>query len=239
MRNMEDWDVVIGTPALANQEAAGRTYSIGGSNYVSGFPQNTPIVEGSAKYISARLHISYYAMIPTRFIRQIDVQTFGENLEAIAEKIDHIRESYHGRLPYKIQEALQDTQPEMPTEQRLQTLLLNLRNNPNLPMPDGIHGRFRDVKKLEGYGNRSSSEYMEKVHEAAGHLKPTLQIYPLTPPAACQGLDKPLISISFYWPKKDPDIFHAVCVGITTKTPKPTRKKFFETVTEVLVEGNR
>jgi len=91
----------------------------------------------------------------------------------------------------------------------------------------------------EGFRNRSAADYRERVHEFAGHCRPTLQLYLLTPPEGAEATTSPMIAHAFYWPNHVPDEFHAVAAGLPPheRTPKPDLTEFGNAVADVLAEN--
>lgn len=224
-----DWDVVIGEPGKGGVE-----YDIGGPRKYRSGQQTSAIVVGDVAHFSAaRLHLPYYAAIPASAINEVDFEVFrSEYVAKIIPGIEHEMATHGGKLPAELASDLAPY-PGKTLRDRFKALLDDLDKPPYAkPVPGSIHGRFHG--SLEGFRNRSSSVYMEKVHAKAKHSRPTLQIYLLKPPSGVVTGGLPLVSLACYWPKHEPDIFHAVSVGLQPKVPTISRRKFFETVTDVL-----
>ena len=226
------WNVVIGEP----ETGKGKSYALGGSRtYKSGTPKAL-VVGDVAHYSAVRLHMAYYAAIPGAALNKVDIGQLRDNLvNKVLPSIKHEQELNGGNLPVGIAADLAPYAADT-LEKRFGLMLEAIDKEPySAPLPNHIHGWFGKCG-LEGFRNRSSSDYMEEVHDVADDLSPMLQIYLLTPPEGidCGGL--PLVSVSFYWPKHEPDIFHAVSVGLEPKVPMVSRRKFYETVMEVLSE---
>ena len=224
------WDVVVGEPSTGKNEKI----RIAGRAFRPGTQKNAYVSNGSACFSAARLHMPYYAMIPASAINEIDFWVLRKELASkIIPEIENIA-AVKGKTLAGIEKDLAPY-PGETYEKRFSGLLERLDAEPYAePVPSSIHGLFHG--KLEGYRNRSSSEYMGRVHAAAAHVKPTLQFYFLTPPKDAKGVRDPLLALSFYWPGHEPDIFHAVSVGLEAKVPTVSRRRFFETVVEVLTE---
>ena len=223
------WDVVVAEPVNA---AGRRTYDIGGArSYALGHPSATTVANGVARYSAARLHLPYYADIPTKAINAIDFKVLRENLAYIVSSIQ--KEQAKGAKLEQLEEALSPF-GKGDIRERLERFLNSMDKEPyEAGIPDGIHGQIRG--KLEGFRNRASSEYMEAVHARAGNRKPILQIYLLEPPEANLG-DKPLVTFAFYWPAHEPTNFCAVTTGLEPRPPAPLPRKFYDAVEAVLKE---
>lgn len=224
------WHVV-----LANDETdAASPLVVNGKHYELGTPTALNVANGIAHYNVARPHMPYYADIPTTAINAIDFKTLRDNLDGIVAKITAKMDEHESSLPTNLENALapypsDKTDAKGNLTERFNKFLEAMDQEPyEQPLPSAIHARLS-----EGFRNRSSSGYMEAVHEKAGNSTPILQLYFLKPPVA--GLP-PFVSIAFYWPKHSPDGFYTLMTGLEDVAPKPSRKKFYEAVEEVLAE---
>jgi hypothetical protein len=191
-------------------------------------------VNGVARYSAARLHLPYYADIPTTAINAIDFKVLRENLAYIVASIQ--KEQAKGAKLDRLEAALAPF-GKGDTRKRLERFVDRFDKEPyETGIPDGIHGQIRG--KLEGFRNRASSEYMEAVHARAGNHKPILQIYLLEPPSEADIGAMPLVTLAFYWPAHEPSNFCAVTTGFEPRPPAPSPHKFYKTVVEVLNEWN-
>ena len=224
------WDVVVAEPVNA---AGRRTYDIGGARpYVLGHPSAATVENDIARYSAARLHLPYYADIPTTAINAIDFKVLRENLAYIVSSIQ--KEQAKGAKLERLEGALAPF-GKGDIRERLERFVNRLGNEPyENEVPDGIHGQIRG--KLEGFRNRASSEYMEAVHARAGNRKPILQIYLLEPPSEADIGDMPLVTLAFYWPAHEPTNFCAVTTGLEPRLSAPSLRKFYDTVEAVLDE---
>ena len=226
------WDVVVAEPVNTKGR---RSYDIGGAReYALGHPSATTVVNGIARYSAARLHLPYYADIPTTAINAIDFKVLRENIAYIVSSIQH--EQAKGARLDRLEEALAPF-GRGDVRERLERFINRMGNEPyKNEIPDGIHGQIRG--KLEGFRNRASSEYMEAVHARAGNRKPILQIYLLEPPPEANLGGLPLVTLAFYWPAHEPTNFCAVTTGLEPRPPAPSPHKFYKAVEEVLSEWN-
>lgn len=223
-----EWHVV-----LANKATSGATpLSVNGKAYELGSPTATSVANGIAHYNAARLHMPYYANIPTTAINAEDFKSLETNLAGIVDKIVAPKEENDCSLPSNLENALAAFTSDKENAkanlmERFDKFMAALNKEPyETPLPEGIHGKLP-----EGFRNRSSSKYMEAVHERAGSVTPMLQLYFLKPPV--EGIS-PFVSIAFYWPKHSPDGFYTLMAGLEDVAPSPSRKKFYEAVEEVL-----
>ena len=242
-----NWHVVLANDKH-NNEDKGSLFTLNGGLYELGEPEATSVANGVAHYNAARLHMPYYADIPTTAINAVDFKTLKNNLDGIVKKIEANMEEFAASkekattnpdedgcaLPPDLNEDLapypsDKKEVKENLTERFNKFLAAMDKEPyEAKLPSGIH-----TKLPEGFRNRSSSAYMEAVHEKAGNSTPILQLYFLRPPVA--GLP-PLVSIAFYWPKHSPDGFYTLMTGLEDVAPTPSRKKFYEAVEEVLAE---
>ncbi|MBQ3290643.1 MAG: hypothetical protein IJH50_14665 [Kiritimatiellae bacterium] len=225
------WDVVVAEPANAK---GGRVCDIGGPRrYALGRPSATTVVKGVARFSAARLHMPYYADIPTRAINAMDFKVLRDHLDkdiipSIAKELEN-----GARMP-KLEKALAPY-GKGTLKERFAMFMMEMDREPyEKSVPEGIHGKIRG--KLEGFRNRSSSEYMEAVHKLAGNCKPMLQIYLIEPPKEAKLGNLPLVALAFYWPAHEPDKFLAVTTGLEETPPPPSPRKFYRVVEEVLAD---
>ena len=224
------WHVVLANDKTDNASPL----SINGKFYKLGDPTAISVANGIAHYNSVRVHLAYYADIPNTAINAVDFKTLRDNLDGIVANITAKMDEHASGLPSGLEEALalylsDKTDAKGNLTERFNKFLEAMDKDPyEKPLPSSIH-----TKLSEGFRNRSSSTYMEAVHEKAGNLTPILQLYFLKPPV--DGLP-PLVSIAFYWPKHSPDGFYTLVTGLEDVAPTPSRKKFYEAVEEVLAE---
>ena len=240
--DVSEWDVVIGTPrgrTVEESEDNGRNYSLGGNDYPSGQPKNMmPDGENAVKFSgSARLYTSYYAMIPTYDLNAVDVENLTHNYNEIVDIISDMTKENNNVLPASIEQALPKIDNDAASwKERFNALVEQLKADNTKIIPRGIHGLFRKLNN--GYKDRSSAEYMERVHNHAGHTNPTLQLYLITPPEGLLVTDKPFVSLAFYWPEHESDGFHANCVGLAIEQKTPSDRQFYKAVEEELTQYN-
>lgn len=226
------WHVVLAYSDDTKEETP--KFSVCGKQYFLGNATALSNANGIAHYNSVRLHIPYYANIPTTAINAEDFKSLETNLAGIVDKITALKEENDCSLPSNLERALAAFTSDKPNAkanltERFDKFMAALNKEPyETPLPESIHGKLP-----EGFRNRSSSKYMESVHERAGSATPILQLYFFKPPV--EGLS-PLLSIAFYWPKHSPDGFYTLMTGLEDVAPKPARKKFYEAVEEVLAE---
>lgn len=227
------WDVVVAEPVNAKGR---RTYDIGGPRpYALGHPSATTVVNGIARFSAARLHLPYYADIPTKAINAIDFKVLKDHLEK--DIIPSIEKELRNGTELRSLEDELAPYGNGTLKERFGLFMMDMDREPyERSVPEGIHGQIKG--KLEGFRNRASSEYMEAVHKRAGNLKPMLQIYLIEPPSDAGFVDLPLVTLAFYWPAHEPDKFLAVTTGLEDALPPPPPRKFYRAVEEVLSECN-
>lgn len=228
----ELWDVVIAEPyGQADRDC----YNIGiGREVGVGRPNANTVANGIANYTVPRLHMPYYADIPTRIINEADFNVLEENFDYIVSLIQRRKEK--GAKLSGLEEVL-SAYGNGDIRERLERFLKREGQPPfDKGMPDAIHGQFQG--KLDGFRNRSSTEYLEKVHKLAENTKPILQVYLIEPPEEAQNLAEPLVAISFYWPAHEPTNFCAVTTGLEPRPPAPSLRKFYDAVEAVLKDWN-
>ena len=207
-----NWDVVVGNPGHADE-----SMQFGGCNVHVGAPDSLPAGSGIIRTSSARLHISFYAMIRAEIINREDIQTLKKYQDSVAQALEN-KKHQDGTLPKHYDDALPRGEEGASIAQRLALLIHDLElKDGDEPLPEAIHARFDDVidpmtnASLRGFRNRSSGEYMARVHKSANHVRPTLQLYLVRPKNTdCSGA--PCVNVSFYWPGHAPDGFFTVCV---------------------------
>lgn len=226
------WDVVVAEPVKSQNR---RTYEIGGARqYALGRPAATTVANGVARFSAARLHLPYYADIPTTAINAIDFKILRENMASIVSGLQHEKEM--GARLDSLEEVLEPFGPGDLRERFERFLFSNDKEPYENALPDAIHGKF--TGKLEGYRNRSSSEYMEAVHEKAGNIKPILQLYLLEAPEEANLGELPLVAFAMYWPAHEPSVFCAVTTGLEDRIPAPSKRQFCDAVEAVLSAWN-
>ena len=206
-----NWDVVIGNPSHAAEP-----WNIGGHAVKVGSPNGIPTGTNAIRTATARLHVSFYAMIRAEIINREDIATLDKYQEQVAAVLENKRTA--GDLPRHYDEALPQGNDGDSIAARLALLIDELKaKDGDEPVPEAIHARLDNVidpvsnTSLRGFRNRSSGEYMARVHKSADHSRPTLQLYLVRPTGvACAGA--PCVNISFYWPGHAPDGFFTVCV---------------------------
>lgn len=207
-----NWDVVIGNPRhpSAKWNFAGCEVGVGTP---TGLPLGTEIVRTS----TARLHVSFYAMIRAEVINRMDIATLKKFIDPIAALLEN-KCAKDGTLPPHYDAALPHMKEGASIADRLAALVAELETQDgDKPLPEPIHARFDDVvdpstnASLRGFRNRSSGEYMATIHKSAHHERPTLQLY-LVRPKNVASAGAPCVNISFFWPGHAPDDFFTVCV---------------------------
>ncbi len=227
-----DWDVVVGHPT---RDWVGEV-EFGGRRVRCGAPTAQERDGGILRVQTARLHRSFYAMIPTRWINKANVELLSKWQGNIAAALDVRRVQNGGILPKHYDEVLPGGSGE-PVAARLQELVEHLEAaDGTLAVPEQIHDHFDEVSP--GFRIGSSAEYMGKVHALAGHTRPVLQLYVFHPKGKHSG-ETPLVNISFYWPDHDPDAFHSVAVDGSAYFGRPIDEATFcQTVENILREYN-
>ena len=232
-----NWDVVVGNPSDAKNE----TLHIGELEAKVGSPSGVPVGSELLHISSARLHVSFYAMIRAEIINREDVATLKKYQGLIAEALEAKRALNDGILAAHYDSALPHGEEGAGIASRLALLVEELeKSDGDKPLPDAIHARFDDVKdpctnvSLRGLRNRSSGDYMAHVHKNANHARPVLQLYLVRPKdVALDGA--PCVNISFYWPGHAPDGFFAVCVDENPDFIRPvTPRVFCQNVEDIL-----
>ena len=206
-----NWDVVIGNPRHAAEN-----WDLGGHDVKVGAPSGITVGGDVIRTTSARLHTSFYAMIRAEIINREDIEILKKFQDSVAGVLENKRVA--GALPKHYDEALPQGNEGDSISTRLGLLITDLKaKDGDEPVPEAIHARLDDVTdpatntSLRGFRNRSSGEYMGRVHKSANHTRPTLQLYLVRPTGVgCEGA--PCMNISFYWPGHAPDGFFTVCV---------------------------
>lgn len=221
-----NWDVVIG-----NNER-GQTVNFCGYDVGCGSPAFTPVEDGVIHTAQARLHMSFYAMIPAECIAREDTSLLEKHRLQIADAINARRVANDGILPRQYAEALPGGEDE-DIGLRLDKLIEELRLADGAKqLPAAIHARLGDIS--QGLRNRSSAEYMASVHRAANHSRPVLQLYLVRPQNDAADLP-PMVNISFYWPEHEPQEFFSVAVDENQGMAKMvTPRVFCQTVEDIL-----
>ena len=222
-----NWDVVIGNPRHVAE-----SFNFGGHEVKVGSPNGVSLGADVVRTATARLHVSFYAMIRAEIINREDIATLKRYQELIVKSLTN-KCSAEGVLPGHYNAALPAGNPGDSIARRLSLLIERLEaENGNEPVPEAIHARLDDVTdpmtntSLRGFRNRSSGEYMARVHRSANHTRPTLQLYLVRPLGVdCSGA--PCVNISFYWPGHAPDGFFTVCVDENPDFVRPVTPRVF------------
>jgi hypothetical protein len=226
------WDVVVGHPT---RDLAGEV-AFGGLQVRCGAPAAQEREGGILRVQTARLHRSFYAMVPTRFINKANVEVLSKWQGTIAAALDARRVQNGGRLPAHYDAVLPGNAGE-PVAERLRALVERLEAADGAEaVPARIHDHFDEVSP--GFRIGSSAEYMGNVHRLAGHKRPVLQLYLIRPRGSAPDAT-PLVNVSFYWPDHDPDTFHAVAVDGSAYFGRPVDEAtFFHAVENFLRDYN-
>ena len=235
-----NWDVVIGNPKNVKE-----SLNIGGHDVSVGAPQGVLAGKDVIRTSSARLHVSFYAMIRAEVINREDVETLDKFQGQVAEVLENKRHQNNGTLSKHYDDSLPKGEEDASIADRVALLVQELEEKDGAdPVPEAIHARFDDVTdpvknvSLRGFRNRSSGEYMARVHKSAHHQRPTLQLY-LVRPVGVDCLGAPCVNISFYWPEHAPDGFFTVCVDDNLDFVRSvTPRVFCQNVEDILKEHN-
>lgn len=233
-----NWDVVIGNPKNVKE-----SWNIGGHEVNIGSPQCVPVGKDVIRTSSARLHVSFYAMIRAEIINREDIETLDKYQEQVSNVLENKLHQNYGILSKHYDDALPKGEEDASIADRLALLVQELEEKDGAdPVPEAIHARFDDVTdpvknvSLRGLRNRSSGEYMARVHKNAHHERPTLQLY-LIRPVGVDYVGAPCVNISFYWPEHAPDGFFTVCVDDNLDFVRPvTPRVFCQNVEDILAE---
>lgn len=222
------WDVVIGSP----RGGAGHCPSEALGPRVNCATPNSLLVGADVIRFSARLHMAFYAMIPTVFLNREDIALLTTWRHRIFSALDAKRIQNGGVLP-KIYDAALPGEAKEPLRMRFDRLIDDLRKADGaIALPEPIHARLGDIS--QGLRNRSSGEYMSRVHGAVDHKRPTLQLL-LVQPNGEKPDGIPYVSVSFYWPGHDAADFFTVAVDENPDfVSMVTRRGFCQTVQDIL-----
>lgn len=205
---IQNWDVVLGHPEEFLCEVP-----FGGFKVRCGSPsaQEKETDSRILRTPSARLHLSFYAMIRSRWINLEDVA----QIRAGKDKITEILQGKPDKL------SVLQGYPGTSIPERLDALLKRIEDlNGTESVPPEIHGCLREIS--EGIRNRSAAKYMANVHARANHTNPVLQMYLIRPRG--EGPETtPLVNFSFYWPKHENDGFYLLSIGME-EPPKPEQR---------------
>lgn len=235
------WDIVVGEPVKAG--ANDPVYDFGLNREFTGSNQApTSVIGAVAHYTNARFLVSYLAAIPRRVMNYESAKVLKQRVGVVIPAAEEVFEE-GGREAEKLDAALPQARAGEGVKERLlrladQIIAAYEANGEPVPeFPPAVRELFRG--KMDGFRGRSSMELFNAVHESAGHLNPTLQFYVTKPPAGSAFAPKTgPVAISFFWPKHEPDDFHAVAVGLEP-APKPvTNVKFYKTVFDILTARN-
>ena len=233
------WDVVIGEPG-GHQERGSRFFvaneicthvDLGKGMVKTGKPtgKHAPGQEaGGLRYDKARSDQAFYAMMTGRQLTLVDHtvlrETRGNVLTALQSE-----EKIHGRLPDEFEVAFHAAGADgMDLPARLNAYIEYCERNPEFQIAPCIRRCF-----AQGDRNRSSEYYMGTAHKLAQHDRPVLQLYFLTPPANLLQ-ERPLLSISFYWPKHNSGPFQLATVLPPPPPPHPTPGQIGKAIGEIL-----
>ncbi len=207
-----NWDVVIGNPRHPSEK-----WNLAGHEVGVGTPTGPPSGSEIVRTSTARLHVSFYAMIRAEVINRMDIATLKKFQGPIAAILEN-KCAKVGSLPPHYDAALPHVKEGDSIADRLAALVAELEaQDGDKPLPEPIHARFDDVidpgtnASLRGFRNRSSGEYMAAIHKSAHQERPTLQLY-LVRPKNVTCADTPCVNVSFFWPGHAPDDFFTVCV---------------------------
>lgn len=220
------WSVVVGEPEALRDCT---TFDLGGKTYRAGKPEVQITEEGIASYSNTRLHLPYYAMIPTSKLRTVDLQILKEYEGGILNKLSEY-------LPADVASILQAGEN---IDERFKNTLTYYENN-NEPLPNSFHSLLDLVSK--GYRNRSASDYLERTHDVPPFKNPILQIYLINPPEGTLNDGHPVISVAVYWPDHQPEGFVPKILGLPEDFLRTritiTTERFYQTVENLLRESN-
>ena len=218
------WDVVIGEPA----NHRGGRYDIVPGGIFSGNP-TAKVYAGVARYGSVREDLAFYTMIPTDILNRTDAQMLEEGFKDVLAKLE-TKLQKNGVA----QQALAPYAGSDPEEQ-LRALIAHVKANPATEVPAAI----RDCLP-QGFRNLSTFEYREAVYANAGHKRPILQFYLLTPPEGAETDTVPLIAHAVYWPDHASDEFDLNCVGmeIADKRRVPGPRAIEAAIVEILRQND-
>ena len=225
------WYVVIGEPG-----GNGATEKFAGQDCRCGEPEPTMTNQNQvAVYNNTRLHLPYYAMIPTSILRGADLYFLRKDKEIIIKKWQKITP-----LPKDLDDALQAKGKDF--AERLNETLDYYKNNDEALL-QAIHSLLNSVS--QGLRNRSDKDYLAETHKAP-YNNPILQIYLIKPPED-QNMMKPLIALTVYWPDHEPTGFVAATLGLSEDLlAVPTRRRtgnnisqeqFYTAVRDILLEA--
>jgi hypothetical protein len=198
------WDVVVGNPQASDE----KKIVFGGHSVHFGTPSGLEIGGDVLRTAEVRLHISFYAMIRSEYIFREDLEILEQNKTVVADAIETIRAINGGVLPQHYETVLPGGDGDTILA-RLNLLIEEMKNDMAQPLPEAIHARLGDIS--QGFRNRSAREYMARVHVAAGHTRPVLQLYLFRPKGLTDDA-KPMVAIAIYWPGHSPDGFFTICV---------------------------
>lgn len=222
------WDVVVGNPHNHDEHLSS---DILGPRVNCATPHFLPVGTDVVQF-SARLHMAFYAMIPTVYLTREDVLLLTTWRQRIFDALDAKRIQNGGTLPTHYDAALPGT-PDEALLSRFNRLIDDLRRADGAtPLPEPIHARLGDIS--QGLRNRSSGEYMARVHRAVSHKRPTLQLL-LVRPDGEQSDGAPYVSVSFYWPDHEPTGFFTIAVDENPDfVTMVTKRGFCQTVEDIL-----
>lgn len=232
-----DWDVVVGhpTPAAGEIEFGGRMTRFGA-------PEARAVGDGVFRTLTARLHSSFYAMVPAKCLHEEDTHLLETFRHTVEQALETKRLQNGGVLPAHYDEALPGDAGEG-TGARLEKLIRRMREEQYArPLPEAIHARLADVSP--GFRNRASGEYMASAYQRCAQMRgeamrPVLQLYLIRPRGESAGTT-PLVNLSFYWPNHDPVGFYAVAIDGNAYPQRPvTPGMFHQVVEDILRAHNR
>ncbi|MBQ7190276.1 MAG: hypothetical protein IJR99_12770 [Kiritimatiellae bacterium] len=246
-----EWDVVIGNPKAAQKD--GRE-TFAGCTIHYGAPKSVPVRPGVLRTQVASLYIAFYAMIRSKYIWEADWALLEKYRFKVAQVIENRKSLNGGILPKQYDEVLPGNRDDSVFD-RLGLLIQAYHDGKFLEMPPEIHGPIGDISKVkddpseaenasqgdekvswQAVRRRSEGGYMARVHKAAGHERPTLQLYLFHPDGTDDGA-YPMVGVSFYWPGHVPDGFFTVCVDESPDSVRlVTPRVFCQNVEDILKE---
>lgn len=236
------WDVVIGEPVVSSQ--TGQPYMVDGCIKVhgglrevgtikSGSP-NSQSVDGYERYAKARSDMSFFSMIKKEHLAQADLWVLKECRNDILATIRAEMVAKGGNLPAAYGAAFTNLGIHgHDVAHRLDAYIGYCEAHPGNEIAPCFRSCF-----AAGYRTRTSLEYFEKVHELAGHTRPVLQLFFITPSQRGVGTDVPIVSVSFYWPNHSAESFQIGTVFEPPPPPHPSSLQVKMKIGEILANNH-
>ena len=236
------WDVVIGEPVVNSQ--TGQPYMVDGSVKIhgglhevgtvkSGSP-NSQQVNGYERYAKARSDMSFFSMIKKVYLAQADLWVLKECRNDILATIRAEMVAKGGNLPAAYEVAFTKLGIHgHDVARRLDDYIDYCETH----LGSEIAPCFRSCFAA-GYRTRTSLEYFEKVHELAGHTRPVLQLFFITPSQHGVSTEVPIVSVSFYWPNHSAELFQIGTVFAPPPPPHPSSLQVKMKIGEILANNN-